>query len=30
MADLYARVVLRLIGPALALRERGLAERLEG
>lgn len=30
MADLYARIVLRLIGPALALRERGLAERLEG
>lgn len=30
MADLYARIVLRLIGPALALRERGLAERLDG
>lgn len=30
MVDLYARIVLRLIGPALALRERGLAERLEG
>lgn len=30
MVDLYARIVLRLIGPALALRERGLAERLDG
>lgn len=30
MADLYARIVLRLIGPALALRERGLYEAAQG